>query len=104
MNRLMLAAGSILLLTTAAQAGPFSLHQAAPHPTFILAGDEDSGDSSAAGDAGVSDDGAAGSDGGDAAAPDNAGDDGSNSAYLGVTNDGDGGENSGGTDDGAGAS
>ena len=85
MHPLLMAASSILLLTTVAHSQPFAAHRPAHPAALILAGDEDSGDSSGAGDAGVTDNGAEGSsDSGDATAPD-SGDKGSDNGGAGVT-------------------
>ena len=91
MQRLLMAAGSILLLTTAAHPAAFAPHRPAHPAAFILAEDDDGrssdgGDagatenvdegSSATGDAGVTDDGGGdqGPDAGDASATDDGAD------------------------------
>lgn len=109
MQRLLMAAGSILLLTTVAHSQPFALHRPA-HPTvFILAGDEDSGDSSDAADAGATDDGAGGSSDSGAAAGSGNADEGSSAASdVGATDNGGGdqgpdADDASATDDSAGA-
>jgi hypothetical protein len=73
MRRLLMAAGSILLLTTVAHARPLGPRHPA-HPTvFVLAGDDDSGSSDDASAADSADDGSAAN--GDAGVTDNGGED-----------------------------